>query len=233
MVENNERYTIVSSWDWKEKPDWKRLISIIGKCEIFHQGKIQNLNYNFLKNIKITKTKHTGSNISDYFKFILDNYPYFPKELGLIKSNLIERHIDFKHFKKYWKSKAFIPLFFQEITLEAKKDLFNRFIFQQISPGFCIEKTNNWYIKHGKPGKFYEKIEDLFWFITKKKIPNFISMVPGASMIVTSDKILRWKKSFYERLYEASSYQDQPNPMPVECWHIERLMLYIFFYEKY
>ena len=77
-------------------------------------------------------------------------------------------------------------------------------------------------------------IEDLYYFITKQKIiPKFIPMIPGANFITKSEKILRWDKSFFEKLYEAASYQSVPNPMPVEAWHIERCLMYIFFFERY
>jgi len=58
-------------------------------------------------------------------------------------------------------------------------------------------------------------------------------MVPGANMVIEKKKILRWKKSFFEHLYEICSYQNPPNPLPVEAWHIERLMLYIFYFDLF
>lgn len=232
-----DRYFIVSSWDWKPElqPDWKRLSFILKKFEIYHQGNIENLKLEILKNVKISKTKHTGSNISDYMKFIVDNYPYFPEELGLLKANLIERHIPENVFKNLLNnSGGFIPFYYEKHTELAKKNIFNKLIFQQISPGICLEISNNWYTKNTEPGRYYKKVENLLYKITGKNfLPNYIPMVPGANMLVKANKILRWDKGFFEHLLEISSYQDPPNPMPVEAWHIERLMLYIFYFEKF
>ena len=230
-----DRYFLVSSWDWKSKlaPNWKRLNSILKKYEIYHQGDLSALKkINFIKSIKKKQTVHSGSNISDYMKFIVDNYPYFPEELGLVKANLIERHIPKKILIKSIKSKGFVPLYYEKKTLFKKKNFYGKFLFQQIAPGICLEIANNWYARGAQIGKYYPKIEDLFYKITKKKIKmEYIPMIPGANMIVEEKKILRWKKSFYQHLYEISSYQKPPNPMPVEAWHIERLMLYIFYFE--
>lgn len=232
-----ERHFVVSSWDWRSElqPNWQRLVSILKKFEIYHQGKVENLDIDILKNIKITKTKHTGSNISDYMKFIVENYPYFPEEVGLLKANLLERHIPEKVFINLLQnSNGFVPLYYEKHTELPKKNIFNKFIFQQISPGICLEIANNWYVKNTESGKYYKKVENLLYKITGKNfLPSFIPMVPGANMIVKSDKILRWDKAFFEHLLEISSYQSPPNPMPVEAWHIERLMLYIFYFEKF
>ena len=232
-----DRYFLVSSWDWKgdSSPDWERLNSVIKKYEIYHQGDLNFLNQNLcLKKIKKTKTIHTGSNISDYMKFILENYPYLPDELGLIKANLIERHIPKKNLVQSLSSTGFIPLYYEKKTLLKKKNLFNKLIFQQVAPGICLEVANNWYTKWGQPSKYYQKLEDLFFKITKKNINlEYILMVPGANMVVEKKKILRWEKSFFEHLYEICSYQNPPNPLPVEAWHIERLMLYIFYFDLF
>ncbi len=232
-----DRHFLVSSWDWKGdlSPDWQRLNSVIKKYEIYHQGDLNFLNQNHcLKKIKKTKTTHTGSNISDYMKFILENYPYLPDELGLIKANLIERHIPKKNLVQSLSSTGFIPLYYEKKTLLKKKKFFNKLIFQQVAPGICLEVANNWYTKQGQPAKYYQKLEDLFFKITKKNINlEYVLMVPGANMIVEKKKILRWKKSFFEHLYEICSYQNPPNPLPVEAWHIERLMLYIFYFDLF
>ena len=122
-----ERHFVVSSWDWRSElqPNWQRLVSILKKFEIYHQGKVENLDIDILKNIKITKTKHTGSNISDYMKFIVENYPYFPEEVGLLKANLLERHIPEKVFINLLQnSSGFVPLYYEKHTELPKKKYF-------------------------------------------------------------------------------------------------------------
>lgn len=234
-----DRFFIVSSWDWPANisPNWKRLHSILGKdkYEIYHSGNLDSLNkITSIEKIKKKKTKHTGANIANYMKFIIDNYPYFPEEVGLIKANLIERHIPEEQLIQRLKSRGFVPLYYEKETLRKKKNFFGKFIFQQIAPGICLEIANNWYCKEGEKAKYYQNIQDLFYKITKKKIIlEYVPMVPGANMIVRSKNILRWKKNFFKHLYEITSYQDSPNPMPVEVWHVERLMLYIFYFERF
>lgn len=232
----SDNFFIISSWDWENelKPNWNRLFKTVKKFQIYHQGDIKNLSNAHIDTNLITKTKHTGSNISDYLLFILKNYPYFPEYIGFIKANLIERHIPENKFISLAKKKDLVPLYFERKTLKKKSSLFRGFIFQQIAPGICLEITNNWYIKNTEKGKYFPLIEDLYYFITKQKIiPKFIPMIPGANFITKSEKILRWDKSFFEKLYEAASYQSVPNPMPVEAWHIERCLMYIFFFERY
>lgn len=176
-----DRHFVVSSWDWKFElqPNWQRLVSILKKFEIYHQGNVDNLKIDILKDIKISKTKHTGSNISDYMKSIVENYPYFPEEVGLLKANVLEKHIPERVLKNLLQnSHGFIPLYYEKHTELPKKNIFNKFIFQQIFPGICLEIANNWYTKNTEPGKYYKKVENLLYkIIGKNFLPSLLPMV--------------------------------------------------------
>lgn len=227
-----DRHYIISSFPKLNLSHWKTLLSLLKSYEIFHQGNKNVLPLNILSK-NITYSKRSGHNISDYLYFIIKNYPYFPKEVGLIKSNIFPRHIDLITFKKRIKNEAFVPLYFEKETFNVKKSFFRNFIFQQIAPGICLEITNNWYIKNRAVGKYYPKLEDLYKAIVRNGVfPKYIPMVPGANMIIKSSKILDKTKSFYEDLYNSFTYQNPPSPMPVEAWHLERMMLYLFYFEK-
>lgn len=227
-----DRHYVVSSFQKLDTTHWKTLISYLKSYNIYHQGDKNNLPQNIsFKNI--TYTKRSGHNISDYLRFIIKNYPYFSEEVGFIKSNVFPRHIDLLTFKKRIKNKAFVPLYSEKETFKVKKNFFGNFIFQQIAPGICLEVTNNWYIRNRSKGKFYPKLENLYKLIVKNGIlPKYIPMVPGANMIIQSNKILSRSKSFYEDLLKKCTYQNPPSPMPVEAWHLERMMLYLFYFEK-
>ena len=229
----SDRHYIISSFPKLETAHWKTLLSHLNSYNIYHQGNKDMLPKNIaFKNI--TYTKRSGHNISDYLFFIIKNYPFFPKEIGFIKSNVFPRHIDLLTFKKRIKNEAFIPLYSEKSTFNVKKNFFGNFIFQQVAPGICLEISNNWYIKNRPVGKYYPKLENLYKAIVRNGVfPKYIPMVPGANMIIKSVKILDRSKSFYEDLYNSCTYQDPPSPMPVEAWHLERMMLYLFHFQKF
>jgi hypothetical protein len=59
-------------------------------------------------------------------------------------------------------------------------------------------------------------------------LPEYLMFVPGACMIVEREKILRWPIELYQELYHCTSYSF----FPVEAFHLERLMLYLFLFEQ-
>ena len=172
------------------------------------------------------ETKHSGHNISDYLRYIIDHYDHLPNRLGFIKGNVFPRHISKHAFNVRKKEEGFVPLYSDEATFNIQKHrlLKNRFVAQQISPGYYLELNNNWYCKHRKEGKFFPKLEDFFLHFFGRHPPKYVPFVPGGCMIVPSSKIRRWPVQMYEEMYEAVTY----NFFPVEAFHVERSMLYLF-----
>ncbi len=172
------------------------------------------------------QTKHTGHNISDYLQFILENYNNLPESLGFAKGNIFPRHIDENSFVKRQPLDDFVPLYSDRTTFSPsyRRLSVKKLIAQQVAPGYYLEITNNWYVKHRKKGQYYPRINDLFKQFFRRDVPEYILFVPGACMIVPREKIVRWPIEVYQKLYEAVTYDF----FPVEAFHVERSMLYFF-----
>lgn len=181
-----------------------------------------------LKNYR--QTKHTGHNISDYLQYIIENYHDLPDEIGFIKGNIFPRHIEKDIFLSRIKESGFIPLYSDDSTYNEQYHGFfvKKFTAQQIAPGIYLETANEWYLEAKQKGKYFPTLESLFIRLFNRKPPQYITFTPGACMIVSKDKILRWSKELYQELYKIVSYDF----FPVEAYHVERCMLYIFEYHK-
>lgn len=181
-----------------------------------------------LPNYKIAK--HTGHNISDYLEYIISNYDNLPEEVGFIKGNIFPRHMQKDIFESRIKERGFVPLYSDENTYKPqfgkRKRIIKEFVAQQIAPGIYLEIANDWYISSRQRGKHYPTLDSLFYKITNRKLPEYISFAPGACMIVEKEKILRFNLDLYKELYEAVTY----NFFPVEAYHLERCMFYLFSY---
>lgn len=181
---------------------------------------------------QVVKSKHTGHNITDYLLYIINNYHQLPAELGVIKGNIFPRHLPKEVFLKRIGRKGFIPLYSEDSTWKAKKASlfrFRSFICQQAAPGFYLEKANDWYIFSRVKGKYFPSITNLYQRITGRAVsPEYLMFVPGACMIIEREKILRWPIDLYKELYHCTSYSF----FPVEAYHLERLMLYLFLFEQ-
>lgn len=175
-------------------------------------------------------TKHTGHNISDYLQYIIENYDNLPNEVGFIKGNIFPRHITKEVFETRIQGGGFIPLYSDTNTYEPqfgkRKRIFKELVAQQIAPGIYLEIANDWYISSRPKGKHYPTLESLFYKITNRELPKYIPFTPGACMIVEKDKILKFNLELYKELYEAVTYDF----FPVEAYHLERCMFYLFYY---
>ena len=194
---------------------------------IFDQSKNPD---NYLIDQPYRKTLHSGHNISDYLLYIIENYINLPERVGFIKGNIIPRHITYELMQERIKGAGFIPLYGDKETYKPKWSLipYPRLVAQQISPGIYQEISNNWYVKHRPQGRVFTVVGELFQYLFGRDAPKYILFTPGACMMVPRDKILRWELSVYEKLYESVTY----DYFPVEAFHVERMMLYLFYFEK-
>ena len=224
---NMERIYIISNYNCDPSEVIETLNSNYILCQ---QGDSSKVPEKLRLTDKYIDTKHTGHNISDYLQYIIENYDNLPDEVGFIKGNIFPRHIEKKVFLSRIIEKGFVPLYSDENTYRSQIQgrFIKELVAQQIAPGLYLEIANDWYIKSKSKGKYYPTIESLFKKITNRELPKYIIMVPGACMIVPKEKILRWKKEFYEELYEIVIYRF----LPVEAYHLERCILYLFYYLK-
>lgn len=202
------------------------ITSLTAPYIICNQGDPRYIPARLQKTGSVISSHHTGHNISDYLKFIVDNYNNLPDSLGFAKGNLFPRHITEEVFLARQPLDGFVPLYSDSETYKSKFHRLFRFRLtgQQIAPGYYLEIANNWYAKQRKPGKHYPRLHDLFLHFFRREPPRYIPFVPGACMIVPAYKIQRWPLDTYKQLYEAVSYDF----FPVEAFHVERSMLYFF-----
>lgn len=224
-----KRIYIISNYDYDPTEVIESLNDDYILCQQSDDSKVPK-KLKMLSNYKITK--HTGHNISDYLEYIIENYDNLPDEVAFIKGNIFPRHMEKNVFLSRIKENGFIPLYSDENTYKAqfgkRKRIFNQFIAQQIAPGIYLEIANDWYVDSKPKGTYYPTLESLFKRITNRELPKYITFTPGACMIMPKERILRFNKEFYEEMYTIVSYDF----FPVEAYHVERCMLYIFWYLK-
>jgi hypothetical protein len=196
---------------------------------IFNQGSESILPNKLKLPGSFIQSRHTGHNLSDYLEYIIKNFKNLPDSLGFAKGNIFPRHMAEQVFIDRQKQDGFVPLYSDISTFDPSYHWLLKFLVaQQTAPGYFLERTNNWYTRTNKIGKFYPKINDMFEFFFKRAAPRYITFVPGACMIVPSVNIVRWPIDVYEKLYEAVTYEF----FPVESYHLERCMLYFFSFPK-
>lgn len=223
------RIYIVSNYNYDPTEVIESLNDDYILCQQGDDSKVPNA---FKNQLNFKMTKHTGHNLSDYLQYIIENYDNLPDEVGFIKGNIFPRHIEKDLFLSRIKQSGFVPLYSDLATYKPqygkRKRIFNFFVAQQIAPGIYLEITNDWYISSRQKGKYYPTLQALFSKITNRILPQYIPFVPGACMIVQRKNILRYDVEFYKELYESVTYDF----FPVEAYHAERCMLYLFYYLK-
>jgi hypothetical protein len=199
-----------------------------GRFLICNQGEKNFVPEKYQSDVLYRESFHSGHNIIDYLEYIIDNYHNLPNSIGFIKGNLFPRHISKKIFLKRQNSSGFIPLYSDSESFSPsyiqlfKTDI--TLMAQQVAPGYYLEKTNNWYCKVKNKGEYFPKLEDFFHHFFNRPLPKYIPFIPGACMIVPKYKINRWPLSLYQEMYKAVTYSF----FPVEAYHAERCMAYLF-----
>lgn len=189
---------------------------------LFQQGDTTKVPHK-LRGDELCQSVHTGHNLSDYLQFIIENYQSLPEEIGFIKGNVFPRHIEESVFIERIQMKGFIPLYSDSKTYRERRSRL-RFAAQQIAPGYYLEVANDWYVSKRPRGSYFPTLRSMFERLMSQPLPKYILFVPGACMVVPKDNILRRSVRVYKELYEAVSYDF----FPVEAWHLERCLLYLF-----
>jgi hypothetical protein len=161
---------------------------------------------------------HTGHNLSDYFRYIIDNFDRLPNYIMFLKGNIIGRHLNKEYFDKVYQNKYFTPLYNDPAF---KDSVWNCNILFE---GIFIELNTNWYVD-SKPYSFFKTYNELLKFIfVNPIIPKWLLFSPGACYIIPRGNIVKYPKAFYQNLYHIVSYRF----FPIEAYHIERMMQVIF-----
>lgn len=222
-----DRHWIVSTFN----QDPSAVVSDLdGSYEIYNQGEADAVPENLCKDGLFRQSLHSGHNLSDYFQFIIENYDNLPGEVGFAKGNLFPRHISRDIFLKRKARKGFVPLYSDGATFAPNYGRLPRFrlVAQQISPGLYFEINNGWYRKTRAPGRYYDRLDDLFLHLFRRPPPHYDPFVPGGCMIVPAENIRRWPRDLFQHLHDVTTYTH----FPVEAFHVERAMFHLFGAEK-
>ena len=170
------------------------------------------------KYTKISFVENTGHNISDYFRFFIDNYESLPQHMMLAKGNMIGRHVTQKYFERVYSNKCYT-------TLHDDRGFDDKIgVAYQLYDGAFLEKNNAWYASF-KKHKYFTTYNELLTFVFRDPIiPRWLIFSPGACYIVTREQVLKYPKEFYENLKYLISY----TYFPCEAYHVERMLNVIF-----
>ena len=100
------------------------------------------------------KTENSGHSLSNYFKFIIDNYSNLPFRVHFLKSNVVPRHISENSLIRKLDLSGVVPIFNDENFKDKSRIAYHLF------PGYFIERNNSWFIKNAEP-KYFASCNDL------------------------------------------------------------------------
>jgi hypothetical protein len=188
------------------------------------------------------KSPNVGENIYDIFRFIIENYENLPDMSIFIKGNLFSRKKDQTHnhpkpgekyeidefyyttrekFIESLQTDQFLPIDrYHPTSLVGEDETFTQ----------PVQYANFYYnndVETRYFGDFHE-ISDAFFINPPKR--NVIKFAPGGNYAVPKENILKYSKSFYQKLKDIVSYI--PNPPHVrtsgESYLCERFLYFIW-----
>ena len=167
---------------------------------------------------KISFVKNTGHNISDYFRFFVDNYENLPSRMMCLKGNIIGRHLSREYFDRVYGNQFYT---FLSNTVDPKD--YRDFAYY-LYEGALLELNVPWYVG-SRTNKYFRTYNQLLGFIFNQPIfPKWTLFSPGACYIISSDQVKKHPKVFYENLLNILDY----TYFPAEAYMVERMMHVIF-----
>jgi len=170
---------------------------------------------------KVIKSQHTGHNISDHLRFIIDHYDNLPDCTIFAKGNIFPRHIAQKNFDALMNNSVFTPI----EDLETNTATPNISYFQD---GGFNEINNDWYapiVEKRVPSRYANTLNKFLRLLfVNPELPKFVRFTPGANFILPRDLIRKYPKVFYQNLQTMVSY----GILPVEAYFTERSLFTIW-----
>lgn len=212
-MEKTDNYFVISNYNC----DPRHLLEYCRDYVVYDQSSEQKYK-DVLSGANFVTSKHTGHNISDYFKFFIDRYGDLPERISLIKGNIFPRHLSREFFDKVYGNKFYTFLF------ENKKYNGNKtrayFLF---SENEYLEYNNSWFVKE-HPHWYFQKYNEILRFIYKSpELPRYNLYSPGACYIVTKHQVLKNSRQFYKNVLKLITYTIPVNPFPSEAHQVEWL----------
>lgn len=197
------------------------LISVISsrECLLYDQTTDSKIRMELIRLFpdNYIKSLHTGHNLSDYFKYIIDNYNTLPEVIFFIKGNIFKRHFESESFFDIFDRKSYFPLYSKPESSQNYK------ICGNLGSNLYYELNDPWYMQT-KTARYFSSFDDFMAFIFVDYVPQrFVVFNPGACQIVTREQITRYPRQFWVNLHFVVSYTF----FPAEAYIIERAMFYI------
>ncbi len=165
---------------------------------------------------KIIRSKHTGHNISDNIRFIIDHYDNLPEVTVFAKGNMFPRHSTKEFFDRVVNNECFTSI--EDPSIHNPRWPLNFF-----SPegGYC-EINKSFYLNGpNRPLKYFYNYNDFLVYCFKNPIiPRYTCFAPGANYILPKANILKYPKVFYENLWIFVSHCYFPG----EAYIVERAL---------
>lgn len=162
----------------------------------------------------VIPVKNVGSDISDKFKFIIENYDNLPDLAVYTKANLF-KYISKEEFDKVKDNKTFTPLLTQNHRVysdERGKVCYYR-------KGLYYERNDYWYL-NSHPARFTKEIIEFFGMDKRK----YNAFAPGSNYILPKENIFKHPIETYIKL---KSYLDW-DTYPGDCQLMERNLYYLW-----
>ena len=165
---------------------------------------------------KAVVIENNGYNLSSYLQFIIKNYSTLPARIAFIKSDIFPRHVSEAFFKDTIQTEAdFIAIAdystWQGIRWPAS---------YAGNDNMLYEINNSWYrFKHQRC--YFATYNDFFRFFFRgdeASIPLYLRFAPGGNYLVSSERILRHPRTFYQNLLDVIS----GSPLACEAHYLER-----------
>lgn len=148
-----------------------------------------------------------GYNMTDYMRYIVDNYDDLPDTVAFIKGNTVNRHVSQETFDRIINNKHLTCIEDWEshdLNQKALKDGYAAISCE----GGWMEANTSWYLNHDKhETKYFKTYNEFLSFCFVNPVhPKYVRFPPGGNYIVPKDQILKYDKVFYENLHTFASH---------------------------
>lgn len=183
---------------------------------VFEQGRGSGIPSQ-LDRKRVAFVTHSGSNLRDYFNYIVNNYENLPDVLFLVKGNIFPRHVDQTIFDQFVSRT-------DPCGIVDRKKLRTRFPISFIDRrGRYCELNSDWFMDSGIPWKYFDSQNAFFRFFAPSLPRRFyVRFSPGAQYITTREVIQRIPKEVYEDLRETVTHSGFAVGYTSECYLVER-----------
>jgi hypothetical protein len=170
------------------------------------------------KDPKLFFVKHSGNNMTDYIRYIIENYDRLPDTIVFSKSNLIGRYIEEKDFERFYRRKRYTFLYSDSELIE-KPGV--QYLTDTVN---FIEINNGWFVEKSVHRYFISTHQFLSFFFKDVRPSKYINFAPGGCYIVEKERIKYYPRSFYLGIQKVIDYTFFPS----EVWILERVLNIIF-----